>query len=96
MLMIYANHQRWPLSAGLRDADIGELLICDPYVRNNSEFSLCSLENAVENADIIVLLVDHRPFKRLKPSTLQEKVLIDTRGVFSMNSVSEFIKISAA
>ena len=66
----------------LQQLDVGDLLICDPYVRNSEEFALCSLEQAIENADIVLLLVDHRPFKRLKPSSLQEKVLIDTRGVF--------------
>jgi UDP-N-acetyl-D-mannosaminuronic acid dehydrogenase len=36
---------------------------------------------AVERADIVLLLVDHRAFRRLKPAKLQEKVLIDTRGM---------------
>jgi len=66
----------------LRELDVGDLLVCDPYVHNFDEFALCSLDEAIDNADIVLLLVDHRPFKRLKPSSLQEKVLIDTRGVF--------------
>jgi UDP-N-acetyl-D-mannosaminuronate dehydrogenase len=29
----------------------------------------------------LVVLVDHREFKRLKTPTLKEKVVIDTRGI---------------
>lgn len=37
---------------------------------------------AIEKADILVLLVDHKPFKRLPMSKLLDKVVIDTRGVW--------------
>ena len=66
----------------LRAADLGELLVCEPHVRDFNEFPLVSLEQAVEPADIVLLLVDHRAFRRLKPAKLQEKVLIDTRGMW--------------
>lgn len=66
----------------LRDADVGELLVCEPNLRTHPEFTLTSMEEAVAAADIVLLLVDHRPFRRLKPTQLKEKVLIDTRGLF--------------
>jgi UDP-N-acetyl-D-mannosaminuronic acid dehydrogenase len=66
----------------LRDEDLGELLVCEPHVRGFDEFPLVPLEEAVERADIVLLLVDHRAFRRLKPAKLQEKVLIDTRGMW--------------
>ncbi|MFC3051565.1 UDP-N-acetyl-D-mannosamine dehydrogenase [Kordiimonas pumila] len=37
---------------------------------------------AVERADILVLLVDHKPFKRLPPNKRAEKIIIDTRGIW--------------
>ena len=66
----------------LHAENIGELIVCEPYVKRFSEFPLVSLDEAVERADIVLLLVDHRPFRRLKASKLQDKVLIDTRGIF--------------
>jgi UDP-N-acetyl-D-mannosaminuronic acid dehydrogenase len=35
----------------------------------------------VAKSDILVVLVDHREFKRLKSAELKEKVVIDTRGI---------------
>ena len=66
----------------LREEDLGELLVCEPHVKGFGEFPLVPLEEAVERADIVLLLVDHRAFRRLKPAKLQEKVLIDTRGMW--------------
>ena len=37
----------------------------------------------IQKADIVLLLVDHKPFKTLKAQDLKEKILIDTRGVIS-------------
>ncbi len=39
--------------------------------------------DALGQADILVLLVDHKPFKRIPPNKRAEKVIIDTRGVWS-------------
>jgi len=39
------------------------------------------LEEAIKHSDIILLLVDHKHFKKLKAADLGEKVVIDTRGV---------------
>ncbi|WP_405217089.1 UDP-N-acetyl-D-mannosamine dehydrogenase [Agrococcus sp. Ld7] len=39
-------------------------------------------ESAIADADIVVMLVDHTPFKRIDRGSLQEKVLIDTKGVW--------------
>jgi UDP-N-acetyl-D-mannosaminuronic acid dehydrogenase len=62
--------------------ELGEILVCEPYVRHSSEFELVDLETAVARADILLLLVDHRPFRALKAAALQEKIVIDTRGAF--------------
>lgn len=38
---------------------------------------------AVEEADILVLLVDHKQFKRIPASKRAEKIVIDTRGIWT-------------
>ena len=43
---------------------------------------LVPLEEAIEGADIVVLLADHRPFKALDRAMLDGKVVIDTRGTW--------------
>jgi len=65
----------------LREADLGELLISEPYVTSHPDYDLVDWQEAVQRADIVVVLVDHRQFKGLKPKDLQERVLIDTRGM---------------
>jgi UDP-N-acetyl-D-mannosaminuronic acid dehydrogenase len=55
----------------LKEENIGELLVCEPNLDAHDEF----------RADIILLLVDHKQFKRFKASELNEKILIDTRGL---------------
>ena len=65
----------------LREADLGELLISEPYVTSHPDYDLVDWQEAVQRADIVVVLVNHRQFKGLKPKDLQERVLIDTRGM---------------
>jgi UDP-N-acetyl-D-mannosaminuronic acid dehydrogenase len=62
--------------------DVGDLLVCEPHIAEHPEFALVPLDEALARADIVLLLVDHRPFRQIKPTKLQEKILIDTRGAF--------------
>ena len=59
---------------------------CDPYVKDFTEFPLFSLEETVDGADCLVLLVDHKEFKAIKLQNLLKKMrgslIIDTRGVW--------------
>jgi UDP-N-acetyl-D-mannosaminuronic acid dehydrogenase len=65
--------------------DIGELFICEPNITSSDEFHLTSIEQAIKNADIILVLVDHSEFKKITLSDLKEKIVIDTRGIYSQN-----------
>ncbi|ARN74084.1 UDP-N-acetyl-D-mannosamine dehydrogenase [Oceanicoccus sagamiensis] len=65
----------------LQEEAIGELLICEPNLKSHKEFDLVSVEEAIDKADIIMLLVDHKKFKNFKAVELGEKIVIDTRGV---------------
>jgi UDP-N-acetyl-D-mannosaminuronic acid dehydrogenase len=64
----------------LQKEGLGELLVCEPNIDHHPDFPLRSIDDCIEQADIILLLVDHREFKTLKPADLNEKILIDTRG----------------
>jgi UDP-N-acetyl-D-mannosaminuronic acid dehydrogenase len=44
---------------------------------------LAELEDAITEADIIVLLVDHKEFKRIPKAELLARVVVDTRGVWA-------------
>jgi UDP-N-acetyl-D-mannosaminuronic acid dehydrogenase len=66
---------------GLRDAMVGQLRVVEPNLARHSEFELCGLDQALEDADIVVFLVAHRPFKRIAPNRLAEKTIIDAAGV---------------
>ena len=66
----------------LQREDVGKLLICEPNVDTHPEFDLVPLAEAVAEADIILLLVDHKEFRALNAHRIQDKILIDTRGVF--------------
>ena len=58
------------------------MLVVEPHLLFHPEFELVRLEEAIARANIVLVLVDHRPFKRLRREALQEKILIDTRGIF--------------
>lgn len=60
---------------------VGEILISEPNQTTNAEFDLRPVEEVIDAADIVLLLVDHKQYRRLKVADLQEKVLIDTRGL---------------
>ncbi len=65
----------------LRDSAEARLLVVEPHLENHPEFELVSLENALEQADVVLVLVDHKAFKRIPPETFHKKILIDTRGL---------------
>jgi UDP-N-acetyl-D-mannosaminuronic acid dehydrogenase len=74
------------VAQALRDVDI---LVADPYVQempqalaNYPKLRLEQANDAVERADIVVLLVDHDQFKSLGRSRLSGKVVYDTRGIW--------------
>lgn len=64
------------------------LLVVEPNIAAlpaalETKARLCDLSIALAEADVIVILVDHAPFRRMDPVRLQTKVVIDTRGVLA-------------
>lgn len=67
-----------------------EIMVADPYVselpdalRSNANLSLVNASDAVNLADIIVLLVEHDAFKALRHMRQNGKVIYDTRGAWA-------------
>src|SRR6185503_4742192 len=73
----------------LARAQVGELLVVEPNVKQlpaslakAQNLRLVDLREALSAADIVLLLVDHRQFKRIDRDLLKPKITIDTRGVW--------------
>src|SRR5699024_4204760 len=67
----------------------GSVLVVEPNIDalphefdGHDNVELTDLEDAVERADIVLLLVDHDPFRTLDREKLQEKVVIDAKGLW--------------
>ena len=64
----------------------GKILVVEPNILSlpgslkNAE--LCTAEEAISRADVLLLLVDHKPFKSIPASALQGRQIVDTRGIW--------------
>jgi UDP-N-acetyl-D-mannosaminuronic acid dehydrogenase len=75
--------------------------IYDPYIREEFDNKVNTLDEAIEQTDCIVLLTDHNAFLEIQPEEIKEKVrnkiVYDTRNVLDkelwMKSGFEFITI---
>ncbi|MPW20866.1 UDP-N-acetyl-D-mannosamine dehydrogenase [Paraburkholderia sp. CNPSo 3157] len=66
----------------------GQVVAVEPNIRKlpdvlKEAVPLCDMHDALTEADIVVILVDHMQFKQVDPVKLQAKVVIDTRGVLA-------------
>jgi UDP-N-acetyl-D-mannosaminuronic acid dehydrogenase len=67
---------------------VGELLVVEPHLRElpkslkRPEIRKTDLEDALNEADVVVLLVDHRQFLGIDRAVLDLKVVIDTQGAW--------------
>ena len=66
----------------LAEEGVGELMVVEPNIESHPDFELHELEDALELANIVLILVDHTRFKSIPAECLQERVLIDTRGMY--------------
>ena len=67
--------------------DIGEIIAVEPNIQALPEklskegVQLATLEAALEVANVVVVLVDHKEFKAADSTQFSTKVVIDTRGI---------------
>jgi len=67
---------------------IGEVLAVEPNISAlpasevDAGYELTSLSSALDRANVIVVLVDHQQFRSLDRDLVNQKVVVDTRGIF--------------
>lgn len=71
------------IASSLQEKKVGEVIVCEPFIKEHPNFRLFPLEEALSRADIVVVLVDHSCFGKLSAARLSDKVVIDTRGILS-------------
>jgi UDP-N-acetyl-D-mannosaminuronic acid dehydrogenase len=76
------------------------IYVAEPHIEElpkdllESNVQLVKTEDAIEKADVIVLLVDHDYFKMIDKKVLSNKIIIDTRGILPVtNSIEVSITI---
>ena len=65
----------------LQEKGVGNLKIVEPNLESHDLFELSTLDEALDAADIVLILVGHKSFLTLTPARLAEKITIDTCGV---------------
>ena len=78
------------ITTDLCDSHIGNILVVEPNVDTmppallgKANATFCDASTAIERADIVLLLVGHRAFKEINRNMLNQKVVIDTQGLFA-------------
>ena len=69
----------------LQERGIGELKIVEPNLESHDKFALTSLDEALDAADIVLILVGHKSFLSIPNSKLAEKIIVDTCGVMTVS-----------
>lgn len=68
---------------------LGEVLAVEPHIQTLPDkltalgVRLCSVNEALERANTVVILVDHKVFIRIPKEKFSTKMLVDTRGLLS-------------
>ncbi|MFC0226070.1 UDP-N-acetyl-D-mannosamine dehydrogenase [Serratia aquatilis] len=71
----------------IADWHIGETLAVEPNVDHlpkslAGHVTLKTIMDALEQADVIVMLVDHKEFRAIKPQDIKQPWIVDTKGVW--------------
>lgn len=62
------------------EPNVGQL---PPALANKSNVALSSVEEAIREAEVLVMLVDHKEFKAVDPSLFEGKTIVDTKGLWA-------------
>lgn len=71
------------------------LLVVEPFMKESTEWQLSTMDAALNEADIVVVLTDHEQFNQVTSAQLAGKTVIDTRGQFR-NQLNELEQQKAA
>lgn len=76
------------IANSVHDLFPNQVSVVEPNIQSTprgSSFRLVSVSQAINDSDILVVLVDHNEFKDIDPNWLSKKKVVDTRGVFSFS-----------
>ncbi|MBE0447656.1 MAG: UDP-N-acetyl-D-mannosamine dehydrogenase [Actinobacteria bacterium] len=69
--------------------NVGKILVVEPHIEKLPDslaglagIELAGVDDALQHADIVLLLADHRIFKEIDRNVIKEKIVIDTRGMW--------------
>ncbi|SPW35018.1 UDP-N-acetyl-D-mannosamine dehydrogenase [Cronobacter sakazakii] len=85
--MIYAKARRWKSLNLSPTGTAVKTLVVEPNIhtlptRLEGKCKLSALDDALAQADVLVMLVDHQQFKAIDGSTLNHTWVVDTKGVW--------------
>ena len=75
------------ISKQIDNMDILKQLVVEPNIKelpkelNSTKTSISSLVAAINQSDILVLLVDHKEFYEIDRTKLSDKIIVDTKGI---------------
>jgi UDP-N-acetyl-D-mannosaminuronic acid dehydrogenase len=75
----------------------GQVLVAEPHLNSlppslsEERVTLVSTEEAINRADVIVMLVDHSSFKQITAAMIGNRALVDTRGVWQTSETEKFL-----
>ncbi|TNF69111.1 MAG: UDP-N-acetyl-D-mannosamine dehydrogenase [Gammaproteobacteria bacterium] len=68
----------------IQDKLSSRVIVVEPNIDQLEGIELVDLDNALKQADIILVLVDHKEFKNLDKSMILDKCVIDAKGIFAL------------
>lgn len=76
------------IALSIAGAHLGETIVVEPNIENlpgllKGKLCLRDLDEALSEANVLVLLVDHKEFKVIDKEKLEGMVVVDTRGVLA-------------
>ena len=83
----------------LKELGLGEIFVVEPHVDNlpvslaGTGLVLMDAQDAIDKADIVLLLVNHDVFRIINFNSLVGKVIIDTRGLWEAHKTCEYVCI---
>jgi UDP-N-acetyl-D-mannosaminuronic acid dehydrogenase len=72
----------------LIELNIGKIMIVEPHIKHcpvileNDEVEFVHADQAIQSADVVVLLVNHKEFGEISLGDLANKIVVDTRGMW--------------
>jgi UDP-N-acetyl-D-mannosaminuronic acid dehydrogenase len=75
------------ITQAIATMNAGITLAIEPNVANlpdrlNDSLTLVQSDAAISDADILVMLVDHKEFKQLNKTLLNSKIIVDSKGIW--------------